>query len=110
MSKRAFWPGFRWRILAHEKGTASGRGHYTGPQKQIYAGWEPSPVIASDVERLHSAWEFDELVIDHWLHLEQMDTRDWWIGIGNPDHGDYWHVNVHINADRRVEVHTEKLS
>ena len=25
---------------------------------------------------------FDELVIDNWLHLEQMDDDNWWLGIG----------------------------
>jgi hypothetical protein len=28
---------------------------------------------------------FDELAIDSWFHLEQMDTRQWWLGIG--EHG-----------------------
>lgn len=25
--------------------------------------------------------EFDELVVDDWLHVERMDTRDWWINL-----------------------------
>jgi len=26
---------------------------------------------------------FDELVVDHWLHLEQLDRRTWWMRIGD---------------------------
>lgn len=28
---------------------------------------------------------FDELVIDDWFHLEQMDDRLWWLNIGDRD-------------------------
>lgn len=36
--------------------------------------------------------EFDELVIGHWIHLEQMDTGTWWMNIGG--------VVVWVTADR----------
>lgn len=26
---------------------------------------------------------FDELVVDHWLHLEQLDERTWWMRVGD---------------------------
>lgn len=26
---------------------------------------------------------FDELVVDQWLHLEQLDERSWWLRIGD---------------------------
>lgn len=42
---------------------------------------------------------FDELVIDSWFHLEQLDKRTWYLGIG--DHTLYITVNkdgsVHLN-------------
>ena len=41
---------------------------------------------------------FDELVIDGWFHLEQMDRRAWWMQIG--DH----HVNVSIGRDGKATV------
>lgn len=47
-------PGSRWRILAHERGR---------------------PVELAD------RGVFDELVIDDWFHLEQMDTRAWWMEV-----------------------------
>ena len=36
---------------------------------------------------------FDELVIDDWFHLERMDDRRWWIGIGD------WHINIYVPRD-----------
>ena len=31
----------------------------------------------------HPGLVFDELVVDHWIHLEQMSTRIWYLGIGD---------------------------
>lgn len=36
--------------------------------------------------------EFDELAVGSWLHVEQMDTRVWWMNVGG--------VTVHVTADR----------
>jgi hypothetical protein len=36
---------------------------------------------------------FDELVIDEWLHVEQMDTRHWWMRVGGT------HINIWIARD-----------
>lgn len=46
---------------------------------------------------------FDELVIDDWFHLEQMDKRRWWMRIG----GNVI-VNVHIDERGRATVTVEK--
>jgi hypothetical protein len=35
----------------------------------------------------------DEVVIDGWLHIEQMDARQWWVRVGN------LHVNVELRTD-----------
>lgn len=109
MSKR-FWPGFRWRILAHERTTQGKSADYTGKQLDLRAGKGPlamtdGPTNIQYVEGEH--WEFDELAIDHWFHLEQMNDRDWWIGIGDPGGDDYYHVNVHIAGDKTVTVQVE---
>lgn len=109
MSKR-FWPGFRWRILAHERTNQGKKPVYTGRQLDLRAGKGPlvmadGPTPIQYVNGDH--WEFDELAIDHWFHLEQMDDRDWWIGVGDPSGGDYYHINVHISADRSVKVSIE---
>lgn len=106
MSRRAFWPGFRWRILAHRREPR--HKPYVSESMDIRSGWEPHPVYerADGIRLVEGDWEFDELVIDDWLHVEQMSGRHWWIGVGNGD--DYWHVNVHIDRDGRASVSMEK--
>jgi hypothetical protein len=46
----------------------------------------------------HRGLVFDELVIDAWFHLEQMDSRQWWMRIGD------LHVTVNLKGDGSVEV------
>lgn len=82
--KGRFWPGYRWRILAHKRYNKGITGDDSYPQKHEVA------VSSEDYE---NPIEFDELVIDHWFHLEQMDDRSWWIGLGN------WHINVIIDSN-----------
>lgn len=50
-------PGYQWRILAHRD--------------------EHSRVTLANDGR------FDELVLDRWLHIEQMSERAWWMRIGD---------------------------
>ena len=69
-------PGYRWRTLAwHDDGEKI---------EQEYDGTEGVC--------------FDELVVDEWFHIEQMDTRDWWMQVGD------LHINIHINPDKTTEV------
>lgn len=30
----------------------------------------------------HNVGIFDELVVDHWIHIENMDPRSWWMRLG----------------------------
>ena len=95
---KAFWPGYRWRTLAH-KTTGVGRaGVYHRDHTVAVRSWVDfdCPV------------EFDELGIDDWFHLEQMSERDYWIGVGNPNGGGYWHVRVHIDGKGKATVRMEK--
>lgn len=48
----------------------------------------------------------DEVVIDDWFHLERMDDEFFWIGVGNPKSGDYYHVKI-IKDNGVVKVSTE---
>jgi len=64
-------PGRAWRILAY------GPGPYDSIQTGTLTG-------ATEKARAKGS-VFDELVIDDWLHLEQMDTRLWWLCIGDRD-------------------------
>lgn len=47
--------------------------------------------------------EFDELVVGEWLHIERMDTRDWWMGVRTPS-GDVVHINFRVGRDGRATV------
>jgi hypothetical protein len=58
-------PGSQWRILAHCR---LGDGWYGGRVEESSENHEPT--------------EFDELVVDEWLHLEQMDRRTWSLRVG----------------------------
>jgi hypothetical protein len=49
-------PGWRWRILAHLE------------DKKI---------------EMENRGRFDELVVDDWLHIEQMDNNVWWLRAGD---------------------------
>jgi hypothetical protein len=70
-------PGARWRLLAH---TATGTKSYS-----------KSHHVQSDKVKVHDSEHsdttvlprtvFDELVVDRWLHIEQMDTGSWWMNI-----------------------------
>jgi hypothetical protein len=70
-------PGTRWRLLAHR-------------------GGEP-------VE-LENQGVIDEVVIDDWLHLEQMDTSQWWMRLGDA------RVLITIAEDGRAHVDIERGS
>lgn len=66
-------PGQRWRLLAHE-GTSS-----------------------LEVE---DRGTIDEVVVDDWLHLEQMDVRQWWMRVGDAR---IW-INIEPDGSARVDV------
>jgi hypothetical protein len=49
-------PGSQWRVLAHDG--------------------------ARDIEH-EGEGIFDELVVDEWLHIEQLDEAGWWMRVGD---------------------------
>lgn len=72
-------PGSRWRVLA-------------------WAGKERRRVALSSDDQPSV---FDELVVDFGkdaIHIEQMDTRTWWIGIGDENR------MLRIRRDGSIEV------
>lgn len=71
-------PGYRWRILAWRN--------------------DGNPLRIERDERREHPTCIDELVIDDWLHLEQMAPRRWWVQIGD------MHINVHIPAKGKPVV------
>jgi hypothetical protein len=80
MSRR-FWPGYTWRILAHGRTGQGQKGAHTGTSHFLSSDDYDAPV------------QFDELIIDHWFHLEKMSDRHWWMSVGD------WHINVSIDAN-----------
>ncbi len=63
--------GSSWRVLAH------GRRKSFSVQSKDYP-----PGVLQHREARPEREIFDELVIDRWFHLEQMDTRLWFLAIG----------------------------
>jgi hypothetical protein len=106
VSKRTFWPGFKWRVLAHERLGVHSRAGYTGHSLDLRVDGRPPTGYPGIRQSLDGHWEFDELCIDDWFHLEQMNDRDWWLGVGNGE--DYWHINVHIDRDGKATISMEK--
>lgn len=106
--------GARWRLLVH---TVLGGGQGYGTAHDLrntpadvarpldytdeeYAAFRDR-ILESRREAREKGWavdhdlsgtEFDELVVGHWLHVEQMDTGFWWMNVGG--------VTVHVRADR----------
>jgi hypothetical protein len=78
-------PGRSWRILAwgkdpvHASSTPELRASLSKTCKSLRENWLifDGPPWRNTV--------FDELVIDDWLHLEQMDTDLWWLNLGDRD-------------------------
>jgi len=95
MAAKAFWPGYKWRILAHHKTEPSANSAYTGKQVEMHS---------TDFD---TAVEFDELVIDSWLHLEQMSDRSYWIGLGTAEDGVGYEYMVYIKIDRDGKATTQ---
>lgn len=87
-------PGSEWRILAHNTNDGevidlrSKRLAERHAKVLSHLGLPPLPP-----ESIAPDSVFDELVIDDWLHLEQMDDDHWWMKIGN------FVINVTINED-----------
>jgi len=62
-------------------------------------------ILAKDGARqieLENEGIFDELVIDDWLHLEQMDEKTWWMRVGDA------RLVVTVHGPGNVEVSVER--
>lgn len=69
----------RWRVLGHKRKPSWSPG--------IDERFEPRDQV-----------EFDELVVGDWLHIEQLDSRVWWMRVGDA------RIDVTIPAEGPVEV------
>lgn len=87
-------PGSQWRTLAWKPDPAVGKG---------------DRIQIEDSSDEHDSSTFDEVVIDQWFHLEQMDHRNWWMAVYRED-GSQVTVNVRVGERGRashVSVHEE---
>ena len=67
--------------------------------RTLASKWIRGPMYGDRVEAKSDGDSvFDELVIDDWFHLEQMDVRTWWIGIGDA------HIWVHVPISGPPEI------
>lgn len=95
-------PGRSWRVLVQNS-----KAVHVSSSKGLRKMLRRVPKCRADLTVVLDGppWEgtvFDELVIDDWLHLEQMDDRYWWLRVG-----DYvlW---ITIPRKRAVEVTVRK--
>ena len=74
----------------------------------VAATWKPGSnwrVLARDGERevtTQTEGVFDELVVDQWLHLEQMDDSTWWMRVGDA------RIDIKVIAEGLAEVSIER--
>ena len=79
-------PGSDWRIQA------AGAKHGDALNVSVAAG----------ALKVQSYGIFDELVIDQWLHLEQMGPRSWWMRVGDA------RLSIRIDKDGQARVTVER--
>jgi len=79
--------GAKWRVLAHQRGQRVELYSKDYPESMTCDGpgkpWRRLGPPIDPKLRTKERAIFDELVIDDWLHIEQMDTRVWWLRIGD---------------------------
>lgn len=74
-------PGSKWRTLAHVQATGM-------------------PIEDKSTE--HQPSVFDEVVVDDWLHLEQLSARVWWMRLGDA------YIIVRVGKDGKAEVNIRR--
>lgn len=95
MAKQSIKPGAHWRLSAG--------GDKPGTRINVEAGDGTIKTLGltrhvkSEVV-LKGNQIFDEIVVDDWLHVEQMSERHWWAQVGD--------ARVEITIDRRGQVTT----
>lgn len=60
--------------------------------------WRFQVRVDGRVETCARDGTFDELVVDHWMHVESMDERTWWMRIGDA------RIMAYVAADGTVSV------
>jgi hypothetical protein len=82
--------GSPWRLLAHE--WLPGTSHHV-TNKVTFGGRTPDGEFSKT--HLIEGTEFDELVVGHWIHIEQMTSSVFWMNISGVT------INVRVDRDGR---------
>jgi hypothetical protein len=77
MPKAPFVPGSIWRLLSRD---ANGEEDLAVANRGI----------------------FDELVVDQWLHIEQMTDNTWWMRVGDAS------IHIEVEGEGQVRVQIER--
>lgn len=88
-------PGGRWRLKVDEwQGRRPGDRDGSYGVSHTVTPDAAAPEPTSEWARVHRLpnTEFDELVIEKWLHVEQMNATDWWMNIAG--------IVIDITVDR----------
>lgn len=104
--------GLRWRLLVHDAPTVGGDGmngvaHHvassTSEAARRLCRLQAAQVTDDPLEtrQVLPDTEFDELVVDDWLHVEQQDVNTWWMTVGGVT---LWVTANRDGKPRRVSV------
>ena len=108
--KRNPLPGRSWRILAHYRNSSEDLysrelARTTDKRRREWA--ERSPELSETFAKLAAqrrvlpqTCTFDELVLDDWLHLEQMNARAYWMRLGDA----YVWIQIPTKGDPIVDI------
>lgn len=92
--------GDNWRILAHAKDGQSidirSLANWRALKRNLKEMGQPPPVGSDGLVVNDSV--FDEVVINPWFHLEEMDAGVWWLTIGG------YHLWVRVDAKGNAVV------
>lgn len=103
MSRPSRRAGRRWRILAHYGERGNGQAFAV---ESLDMALEAAPFFQHHPydrdETLDQPSVFDELVIDDWFHLEQMDDNSYWMRVGEYD------INVWVKDGHAALVNVEE--
>lgn len=90
-------PGASWRVLAQGPGAAKFEAHSAGNVRASAKAYRRLGLACPPVDTVA---EFDELVVDSWLHLERMNARSWWMQLGPL----YVWIDLKPNGDVDVSI------
>lgn len=84
-------------VVADNKSKTGGLARESGRSWRLLAHREIGEDLSVENEGL-----FDELILDHWFHLERMEERLWWLRVGDA------RLLVELHEDGSAELKIER--